>query len=302
MIKIEKFNEKDIPQFAKLSRISMERDSMPDFLFKEKTIQDIDYNPELAFTAFNEANEPVGFIQAVIRDRETEHIAYIKLFFVAPNFRRKKIGTKLYQEVEQLLRAKGIKKIRLFESYPNYFTPGLDPFYTEAVCFFERMGYKKFGDTSNLLCSLLDQDFNTEAEELKLKEDNIEVSRASKDDLDELLNWIKKNFAGWKGEILSCYENDPISIHISKLNGRISAFSAYESNNKGTGWFGPMGTDSSMRGKGIGGILLKRCLNDLKKMGFSFATIPWVGPIPFYMHYVNSKVHRIFWRYEKIME
>ena len=80
------------------------------------------------------------------------------------------------------------------------------------------------------------------------------------------------------------------------------AFSAYETNNKGTGWFGPMGTTEKARGKGVGGILLKRCINDLKKSGFEKAIIPWVGPIPFYMHYINSPVKRIFWRYEKIWE
>jgi mycothiol synthase len=80
------------------------------------------------------------------------------------------------------------------------------------------------------------------------------------------------------------------------------AFSAHEGNNKGTGWFGPMGTSAELREKGAGSILLKKCLKDMKEMGFVKAIIPWVGPIPFYMHHVNSKVERVFWRYEKILE
>jgi hypothetical protein len=40
----------------------------------------------------------------------------------------------------------------------------------------------------------------------------------------------------------------------------------------------------------------------LKAVGFVKAIIPWVGPIPFYMQYANSKVEHEFWRYEKILE
>jgi GNAT superfamily N-acetyltransferase len=35
------------------------------------------------------------------------------------------------------------------------------------------------------------------------------------------------------------------------------------------GWFGPMGTHPDLRGLGIGSILLKRCLKDMKRNGLS---------------------------------
>ena len=109
-------------------------------------------------------------------------------------------------------------------------------------------------------------------------------------------------FAAWSGEVISAFQNNPITLFIAEQDENLLAFSAHEGNNKGTGWFGPMGTDPALRGKGVGGILLKKCLKDMKEMGFVKATIPWVGPIPFYMHYADAKVERIFWRYEKIME
>ena len=46
--------------------------------------------------------------------------------------------------------------------------PGIDPFYTEAVCFFERLGYKKIGDTSNLTADLSLQNFDTEDQKKKI--------------------------------------------------------------------------------------------------------------------------------------
>lgn len=197
------------------------------------------------------------------------------------------------------MKQQDVNVIRVYESFPNYFMPGIDPFYTEAVCFFERLGFKKFGDTSNLITDLSAENFDTDAEEKKLLQEEIIIKRAEEKDKSKVFEWLGKNFAAWYGEVSSAYQNNPITLFIAEREGELVAFSAHEGNNKGTGWFGPMGTDSSLRGKGVGGILLKKCLKDMKEMGFVKAIIPWVGPIPFYMHYANAKVERIFWRYEK---
>ncbi len=299
---IKKFNELLLKPVAKLCRQNMEFDIMPDFLLKEKTFEDPDYNEDITLVAFKNENDlPVGFIQGVIKERETEKIGYIKLLVVDSNYRREGIASHLFKIVEDYFLKKGIKTIRVYESYPNYFMPGVDPFYTEAVAFFERIGFKKFNDTSNLIADLSLQDFNTSKEEESLKKENIICSRAAADDKKEIFEWLESlpHFKAWKHEVSSCFENNPISLHITRMNGKVNAFSAYDANNKGTGWFGPMGTDDTARGKGIGGVLLKRCLADMKKMGYNKGIIPWVGPIPFYMHYSNARVQRVFWRYEK---
>ena len=227
---------------------------------------------------------------------------YIKLICVHPEHRREGIASGLLNLVEEKFKKEKVTRIRVFESYPNYYMPGLDPFYTEAVCFFERNGYKKFSDTSNLEAVLVNQNFDTAEEEEKLKIDKIDILRAEKHDFEEALKWTEVNFKAWISEVKNSFENNPISLYIAKKENEIIAFSAYETNNFGTGWFGPMGTTEKARGKGLGGILFKRCLGDMKKLGFQKAIIPWVGPIPFYMHYANSKVKRVFWRYEKLME
>jgi mycothiol synthase len=95
--------------------------------------------------------------------------------------------------------------------------------------------------------------------------------------------------------------NHPVSVHVAVVDGIVKAFSAHSANNTGTGWFGPMGTHPDLRGKGVGSILLKRCLEDLKHAGHSQAIIPWVGPIAFYSHFCGAVVDRVFWRYEKVI-
>jgi GNAT superfamily N-acetyltransferase len=294
------FTNEDIVPVAKLCRQTMPLDIMPDFLLKEKTIEDPDFDKELTIIALSkDAKEPIAFIQGVIRSRDEGLVGYIKLICVNDNFRRKGIAASLLKQVEDKMKGRGVNVVRVYESYPNYFMPGVDPFYTEAVCFFERSGYKKFNDTSNLICDLTNKDFTTEKEEAILLKDDIVCKRAEENDRENINDWLEKNFAAWKAEVSASYWNTPVSLHIALLKGKVVAFSAYEANNRGTGWFGPMGTDKVLRGKKVGGILLKRCLADMKQMGFVKAIIPWVGPIPFYMHYADAKVQRVFWRYEK---
>lgn len=297
---IKNFSQDLLKPIAKLCRQNMLRDIMPDFLLSEKTFQDPDYDPELTLVSFKEdGNTPIAFIQGLIRERTTGRMGYIKLVCVDSNERRKGYARRLYNIIEEKFAERGVKTIRAYESYPNYFMPGVDPFYTEAVCFFERLGFKKIGDTSNLTADLTSQNFDTVAEESKLNSEGIIFRRAENSDKEKIFLWLDKNFPAWVGEVYSAYQNIPITLFICEYGGNITAFSAHECNNKGTGWFGPMGTDTQLRGKGIGGILLKKCLKDMKDMGFVKAIIPWVGPIPFYMHYANAKVDRVFWRYEK---
>lgn len=288
-----------LPAVAKMLRSNMENDIMPDFLLREKTLDDPDFTPELTEVLIDENRNIAAFIMGVIRNREEGPMGYIKLFAVDHNYRRLGYGTKLLGSVEAKFRESGVSKVRLFESWANYFMPGVDPFYTEAIAFFERNGYKKFNDTSNLSADLTISDFDTKKEEKELEAYNIEIKRAEASEKDEILEWIDSTWKAWHGEVEAAFRNDPVSLHIAKIDGRVRAFSAYECNNKGTGWFGPMGTGPEFRGKGTGGILLKRCLADLKKMGYVKAIIPWVGPIPFYMYHCGSKISRVFWRYEK---
>lgn len=300
-MEIVKFDASMLDAVTELCQKGMELDEITESLLKEKIIGDPDYKPGLTLIAKKD-DELIGFIMGVIRNREDHKMGYVKLLCTHPDYRREGIATALYYQIEEAVKEAGADKMRVYESYPNYYMPGVDPFYTEAVCFFERNGFKKIGDCSNLDTDLVNQSFDTAKEVEELRAKGIVIRRAEEDDLPRLLDWADVNFKAWKGEITSAFNNDPIALHMAEIDGEIIAFSAHETNNKGTGWFGPMGTTEKARGKGVGGVLLKRCVADLKQMGFENATIPWVGPIPFYSHYINSKVKRIFWRYEKILE
>ncbi len=276
-------------------------------LLEEKLFGDADFSEDMTLIA-EENGEIAGFMQGVIRYIHDERIgyihernAYIKLMAVNNDRCRQGIATQLYQALEQKFRTAGAKKVKIYDVPFNYFMPGIDPRYTPALCWAWRNGFERIGDTSNLLVDVQNQDWSTDGAERKLAEEGIMISRASASEREPLMQFIDENFPLWKTEIGNAFKSDPVAVHIATVNGAIKAFSGHNGNNFGTGWFGPMGTHPDLRGKGIGGLLLRRCLQDMKDWGLPHSIIPWVGPIAFYSHYANAVVDRVFWRFEKIL-
>lgn len=295
------YSQDQIPGLLAFWNRNVQYDPMPAHLLLEKTFGDPDFDPNLTLMAI-ENGTIIGFMQGLIRqvDQNLKR-GYIKLFATDAIKRRQGLATSLLKNIEAKMKSQSVKTIRLLDSNPNYFQPGIDPRYTEAIAFAERNGFKRFADTSNLEVALQHQAFDTSSEEQQLTREKIFIRRATKTDWQLVENLIVNQFKAWLPEIQTTYKNNPISLHIAEYNGKVEAFSAYDSNNLNTGWFGPMGTNPVLRGKGIGGILLKRCLDDMKKQGHDVSIIPWVGPIPFYLHYANAKLTRVFWRYEKLV-
>jgi GNAT superfamily N-acetyltransferase len=142
-------------------------------------------------------------------------------------------------------------------------------------------------------------DWDTERNENELREQDIHIKRLDIEDETELMKLIKSEWELWEYELQMSVKSDPPAVYVAKTSNGIKAFSAWDGNNKGTGWFGPMGTHPDLRGKGVGSVLLFRCLQDMKMRGYESSTIPWVGPVSFYSHFAGARISRVFWRYEK---
>jgi hypothetical protein len=151
-----------------------------------------------------------------------------------------------------------------------------------------------------MITDLKGQDFETlKKEEWVQKKYNITIRRAVKEDKEKILGLIKNDFPVWEPEIKIAFQKETNPLHIAVLNDRVIAFSNHSCNNTGKAWFGPMGTTEEARGKGLGEILLKRCLKDLQQEGHGQAVIPWVGPIGFYFQKCGAHVSRVYWNFIK---
>ncbi|TVQ73307.1 MAG: GNAT family N-acetyltransferase [Balneolaceae bacterium] len=295
---IRTYRDEDFDTVLKLLRDALVHDTITPDLLKEKLYEDPHFSRDMVLVSEKEG-AITGFMQGVTRDVRGERIGYLKLMAVASDNRKSGLARQMYERLETIFRKAGAQKVRIFDVPLNYFQPGIDPRYTEALCFAWRMGFERFDDTTNLIADLDFSDWDTTVMEHKLAKEGIRIRRASEEDRVELLRFIDDEFALWRHEVAMAYRRDPVAVHVAEINDTIRGFSAYNGNNVGTGWFGPMGTSSAARGKGIGEVLLKRCLRDLKQEGNKKAIIPWVGPIPFYAHHAGARVDRVFWRFEK---
>lgn len=99
--------------------------------------------------------------------------------------------------------------------------------------------------------------------------------------------WVKEKFGdGWASEAEICFSYQPISCFISIHEGKIMGFACYDSAYRN--FFGPTGVEESYRGKGIGKLLLLKCLLAMKAQGFAYAIIGGVGPARFYEKAVGA--------------
>ena len=297
-MEIRTYQPEDFTAVLELFRQHMEYDAMTAELLHEKFFDDPNWLPEACFGAW-ENDQLLGFVQGTLRDIRGTRYGYVKLMAVHGEHRRKGIARALYARLEDFMRYREADVMRLYDVPLNYFQPGIDPRYTSAVCAAERLGFKRNGDTLNMLVSLQDQSWDVSSEIEQLRADGITVARATVEEREEVLDFLQGNWVLWRKELSMAYRTNPISVHIARLNGEVKAFSAFNGNNQFTGWFGPMLTHDDLRGKGIGAVLLKLCLQDMKDAGYSHSIIPWVGPIAFYAHYANAYIDRVFWRYEK---
>ena len=144
------------------------------------------------------------------------------------------------------------------------------------------------------------EQLNTQADETQLYERGYVVRRATSYDREGVAN-LAWQIGGenWRAEVLEAFTYDPIRLHVAEGPLGIVAFAAQDVN--GPAIFGPTGTAPSARRLGIGTVLLKRCLGDVRAHGFRRAEIGAVGPIDFYARAVGARVGRIFWALEKTL-
>lgn len=142
------------------------------------------------------------------------------------------------------------------------------------------------------------QTFDTAADEQRLAREGFAFHRSDSTSLPAISAFVGRHWQPWCDEIALTMANNPVSMFHATRNGEVMAFAAYDAV-MFRGTFGPMGTDPSLRGKGIGDVLLKKCFRDMKDFNYPRAEIAWVGPVGFYAKRIGATIHRVFRVYGK---
>ena len=298
MITIRAYQPSDFRDVLDLLGQTHDLDQITEALLREKLEKDPDQSSETTLVACQQ-NKLAGFMQGVSREIRGETYGYIKLMATAPGAGRQGVATKLLETLEDQFLQRSVGRLRIYDVPMNYLNPGIDPRYTAAVCFAERRGFKKTGEALNMQVYPERSLWDTTAEEASMKQDGILIARAEPGERERVMELLDREWAPWKYEAGMALDQAPPAMFIARQGNSVVAFAGYDGNNQGTGWFGPMGTDPSMQGRGLGRVLLYRCLQDMKEKGYHPVIIPWVAPVCFYAHHAGARIDRVFWRYEK---
>ena len=90
---------------------------------------------------------------------------------------------------------------------------------------------------------------------------------------------------GWSSECRAAFAHQPVGCHIATRADALVGFACWDATARG--FFGPMGTLESERGRGIGSALLLECLHAMAAHGYGYAIIGAVGPREFYQRVVE---------------
>ncbi len=269
---------------------------------REAVFADIDFRPDLLLCA-RSSDETVAVAAAVLRHPpdtagQAAPIGYLKLFAVTPGRQGQGVGSALLAAVEERLTRAGATALRVFGDAPFYLRPGVDFRLTRLVCLLQRRGYRWRGNAVNMDVNLATAHLDTAEDEARLDRIGIAVRRLEPGDAGTFRAYMASDWSwGWTIEACRSLDRVPISTHVALQEGRIVGFATHSAS--GPGQFGPMGVKPELRRHGVGAVLLKRCLADLRAQGYTSAEIQWVGPIGFYARHVGANLSRCFWQFEK---
>lgn len=94
---------------------------------------------------------------------------------------------------------------------------------------------------------------------------------------------------GWASEAsLAFSQGHPITGFAAMQRGAIVGFAVFECTRRG--YFGPTGVREDLRGSGAGALLLMRCLEAMREIGYAYAIIGGVGPADFYAKVAGATI------------
>ena len=261
--------------------------------------------------AFSPSGELLGVLAQAGR--------WIKLLAVLPAARRQGVATALVEAARGF--AAGVapgKPLRVGDHAGNYLSPGLDERYEAGAAFLRARGFAEVGRNLNLLVPLTENPLVSEERAASLGRragaGGYTLVRAGAAEVPALLEMIEREFSWWwayevrralgpglGGDAADHTPELPegSAVHVAlDGTGAPAGFAAHDGNNRGLGWFGPMGTLPAHRGRGLGEALVLDCLADVSERPDG-GVIAWVGPEAFYARTCGAVPDRRFVVYEE---
>ncbi|NJE45316.1 GNAT family N-acetyltransferase [Massilimicrobiota sp. SW1139] len=309
-IRLESFQQERFQQVLTCWNQSLIYDGIDEERFKQLILLDENFNPDLFLLALNQ-EKVVGFCYGVRRKIPylerglEENRGWIVIMGVLPEYQNQGIGTMLCDEVEKRLKDMGTKEITLCAYSPNYFFPGIDKRYQQAISFFENRNYVYRAESVSMQRSLWDYHMADQYKEklASLEKDGIHIIRYNDEYMLPLLNYLLENFgAGWKRNALIAMQKkeaeDTILLVVDEQKNILGFCMRKIDGNDAR--FGPFGVSEHLRSKGIGGVLFEYMMQEMKQKGIYYLYFLWTdGAAQRFYERHDVKVYRTYQLYRK---
>lgn len=252
--------------------------------FRTQVLLDANFKPEHLLVA-EEDGAVRGFVLGVARQVPFFDLglqpqqAWITAFGVHPQHQRRGIGTRLFDLLEEGLRAERRRLIGISPYVPNYVNPGVDAdAYPAALDFLQARGYSVIDHPAamHMPLSAYRVPAETAALQAELEAQGCTFHALQPADLTDLLPFISRHF-GWEWrrhaqEYLVEWLNgsDEVTVWVARCGTEVVGYCQMRRER-----FGPFGVNPVLRGRGIGQVLLCRCLAEQRSKGFHSAWFLW---------------------------
>jgi mycothiol synthase len=256
--------------------------------FRTRVLLDPNFRPEGLMLA-EEQDQLAGFILVVYRqtplgDGSLEpELGWVWAFGVAEPWRRRGVGRQLVDAALAYLAAAGRKRALVSPYTPGYFIPGVDTeAYAGAVAFLKALGWRITSEPISMLADLtgfLVPPHILELESRLKAEGDITVRPVHPADLLALPAFVGEHY-GWdwsrklRENLAALFGagSDDRGVWVASQGDRVVGYCQHSRER-----FGPFGVAPALRGKGIGKVLLFRCLADMLARGYHCAWFLWTG-------------------------
>jgi predicted N-acetyltransferase YhbS len=283
-------------------------DRMDEEVFGDRVLEDPDFDPELNLVCEVEGRV-VAFAAGAPANERLQCPAGVKLFAVGAGHRRRGVASRLLDELEGRLRARGAERCVAIGAGNNRLAQGLDVRYTPALCLLLSRGYERTGVTQDMEVDLGALALETGEAEARAMAAGVRFRRATAGDAEWLREGVERELAyptpgdprgrRWAYLALQGLAREPVAVQVAE-EAHTGAFLGIAANHAARwGALGPMGVSERARRRGVGEVLLKRSLRDLREEGYERGEIYSVGPIPFYAKTVGARISRVFYLLSK---
>ncbi len=286
-MQIRAYQGRDEAELLDVWHRAMTHDRISADLFRTQVLLDANFHPDNLPVAIVDGRV-VGFVLCLTRQVPyflqglDEAEAWITAFGVHPDYRGQGVGSALFDAVISKLRAQQRKIVDISPYVPNYFVPGIDTrAYPDTIRFLqERMGfvtlYQAISMGADLSGFQIPPQIQARIDDAEAR-DGLSIRPIEPADIPDLTPFLIEHF-GWdwfrfaQSYLLEYFGDSPhrICFLIARERGVVVGF-CQQRNER----FGPFGVRPDCRNRGIGRMLLFKCLEMMSAKQVFYAYFLW---------------------------